>query len=82
MRQDFDLLEGRDTPDLVGTSLPACGENQNYAPWELFETWHCLYFKSNILSFFHIEGLHISASTPSDFCRSTRGVSTAHFSFP
>jgi hypothetical protein len=64
--------EGRDhrgTPDLVGTFLAACNENQNYAHWELFATQHCLYLKSNILSFFHIEGLHISPSSLSDFCQ-------------
>jgi hypothetical protein len=82
MRQDADRRDGRDASDLFSTFLPACDENQNYAHWELFAAQCCLYLKSNILSFFHIEGRHISASTLSDFHRSTRPVSTADFSFP
>jgi hypothetical protein len=70
------------TSDLFGTFLPACNENQNYAHWELSATQCCLYLKSNISSFFHFEGLHISASTLSDFCRSTRTAWTTDFSLP
>jgi hypothetical protein len=68
--------------DLFGTFLPACNENQNYAHWELFATRHRLYLKSNISSFFHIEGPHVSSSTLSGFHRSTAPFSTADFSFP
>jgi hypothetical protein len=81
MRQNANRTARRDPSDLVGIFLPACNENQNYAPWKLFETQCCLHSKSNIFSFFHIQGLHISASTPSDFCRSTRAASTADFPF-
>jgi hypothetical protein len=35
----------RDISDLFGNSRPACGEAQNYVPWELFETRCCLYSK-------------------------------------
>jgi hypothetical protein len=77
-----DGTDHRGTSDLVGIFLSACNENQNYAPWELFATQDCIYLKSNILSFFYIEGLHISASNLSEFCRSTRAVSRADFSFP
>jgi hypothetical protein len=41
-----------------------------------------LYLKSNILSFVHIEGWRISASTLSVFCWCLRAVSRADFSFP
>jgi hypothetical protein len=51
---------------LFGTFLPTCDENQNYAHWELFATRCCLYLKSNILSFFDVEGLHISTYALSD----------------
>jgi hypothetical protein len=72
----------RDTPNLFGIFLSACDENQNCAHWELFATRYYLYSKSNIFSFFHIERLHISASTLSDFPRSARDVWTANLSFP
>jgi hypothetical protein len=71
----------RVTSDLVGTFLSACDENQNYARWELFAAQCCLYSTSNILSTFHIEGLHVSANNLSDFCQSARAVSTIDFSF-
>jgi hypothetical protein len=69
---------------LVGTFLTACDENQNEncAHWQFFAAQCYLYLKSNIISFFHIEGLDISANTLSDFCPSTRAASTADFSFP
>jgi hypothetical protein len=66
---------------LFGTFLSACDENQTFAPWQLFAAQCCLYSRSNILSFFHIEGLHISANNLSDFCQFDRNASTSDFSF-
>jgi hypothetical protein len=81
-RQDADSPDHRDTSDLVGTFVPDCNENQNYGHWELFAAQCFWYLKSYILSSFHIEGLHGSAITLSDFCRATRAVSTAGLAFP
>jgi hypothetical protein len=80
MPQYADRPNRPEMSDLFGTFLPACNENQTYAYWELFAARCCLYLKSNILMFFHIEGLHISANTLSDFCRSTGHASTTDFS--
>jgi hypothetical protein len=69
----------RVTSDLFGIFLSACNENQNYAHWELFGGQYCLYLKLNTLSSFHIEGLHLSSSTLSDLCESTRAISTIDY---
>jgi hypothetical protein len=59
-------LPERDVLDLITKFLQSSNENQNYAPRELFATFHCLYSKINHFDYFHIQGLHISASTVSD----------------
>jgi hypothetical protein len=56
-----------DTSVLLGKFPPPCDENQNYTSWELFATHCCLSWILNIFDFFHIQGLHIFASTLSDF---------------
>jgi hypothetical protein len=82
MGQHVDQTNGRHTSELFGTFLPICDENQNYVHWELLATKCCLYLKSNIFLSFDIEGLHISASTMSDFPPSARTVWTPDVSFP
>jgi hypothetical protein len=75
------FLEGKVIPPIRGQgaglietrrscspTVPSCNENRNYAPWGLFEARCCSHSKLNILSFFHIQRLHILASTLSDFC--------------
>jgi hypothetical protein len=76
---EFDRWKSEKVETWISRSV---GWESNYVPWELFTTHHCLYLKSNILSFFHIEGLHISVSTLSDFCQSAHAASTTDFSFP
>jgi hypothetical protein len=82
MRQNVGRQDGQDTSDLFGKFPLTCDERQNYTHWELFEMRCCLYSKANIVSFFHIEGLHISAITLSAFRRSARTATTADFTFP
>jgi hypothetical protein len=67
MRQNVVSAPNRGTSDLFGKFLPTCGENQNYAHWELFAAQCCFESKSNIFSFFHIQGLHIFATISSIF---------------
>jgi hypothetical protein len=81
MRQNVDKPANRHTSDSFSKFLPACDENQNDAHWELFATPPCLYSKSNIFLSFHIEELHVFASTLSHFGQSIRAAWTADFLF-
>jgi hypothetical protein len=72
---------GRYISHLLAKFFLSSDENRSYPPRKLFSTPCCWYLKINIFYFFHIQGLHIFASTLSDFCRSIRAACTADFLF-
>jgi hypothetical protein len=66
---------------LVTKFLSFCNEKHSYPPWELCATLYCSYLRISVFDFFHIQGLHIFASTLSYFRWSARAAETADFSF-
>jgi hypothetical protein len=56
----------RDISHLLAKFLPSSYENRSYPPRELFATPCCWCLEINAFDFFHIQGLHIFASTLSD----------------